>query len=233
MTSSCAQCPTAVAPAPQWRCGVSVPPSEWEEAAAEGGRRLTNPRGDPYRRVMGAKPSDKDFNIQPPLLPLQITPPPPRGYQMAFVSTVCTLGVHCTNVQAMGTGKIQTVRPGALGAPFPPPPPRAGLCLKGRVPSGQSRSGCRAVTGGVKAVGGGGYWRLGMRWGAGVGVWECLWGRVSAVGGGRGVPPPPFKRFPALEGAPSADRFHTMNSRPVTCSECVLCTAWVNSSLTR
>ena len=29
-----------------------------------------------------------------------------------------------------------------------------GLCLKGRVPSGQSRGGCRAVTGGVKAVGG-------------------------------------------------------------------------------
>ena len=65
-----------------------------------------------------------------------------------------------------------------------------GLCLKGRVPSGQSQSGCRAVTGGVKAVGG-----------AVTGGWECDGGlvlgygnafRVESVqwGGGRGVPPP-------------------------------------------
>ena len=34
--------------------------------------------------------------------------------------------------------------------------------------------------------------------GAGVGVWECLWGRLKAgVFGGRGYPPsPPFKLFP-------------------------------------
>ena len=92
------------------------------------------------------------------------------------------------------------------GATVPPPPPSAasnrntkttaschyppspGLCLKGRGPPGQFQSGCRAVTEDVQAVGGGGFWRLEMRLGAGVGVWECLWGRVRAVGGG--VPPP-------------------------------------------
>ena len=79
-------------------------------------------------------------------------------------------------------------------------------------PSGQSQSGCTAVTGDVKAGGGGGYWRLEMRLGAGVGVWECLWGRVRAVGEGGGgyplcdipwgypPPPTPFKRFPGPEG---------------------------------
>ena len=103
-----------------------------------------------------------------------------------------------------------------------------GRCLIGRGgPSGQSQSGCRAVTGDGKAeqthtrkrthkddqsekakdpkqnrkqkhtkqnkkrLGGGGYWRLGMRLGAGVGVWECLWGRVRAVGRGEGGTPPP------------------------------------------
>ena len=30
-----------------------------------------------------------------------------------------------------------------------------------------------------------------MRLGVGVGVWECLWGRVSAVGRGEGGSPPP------------------------------------------
>ena len=55
---------------------------------------------------------------------------------------------------------------------------------------GKFQSGCRAVTGDVQAVGR----RLlavGNAVGAGVGVWECLWGRVRArVLGGRGVPPP-------------------------------------------
>ena len=63
---------------------------------------------------------------------------------------------------------------------------------------GQSQGGRRAVTGDVQAVEGGGFWRLGMRLGAGFGVWERLWGRVSAVGRGEGVPPPLFKRFPGL-----------------------------------
>ena len=60
------------------------------------------------------------------------------------------------------------------------------------VRSGKFQSGCRAVTGDVKRLGGG-YWRLETRLGAGVGVWECLWGRVRAglLGGGRGTPPPP------------------------------------------
>ena len=54
--------------------------------------------------------------------------------------------------------------------------------------------GCEAVGGRLLAVG--------NAVGAGVGVWECLWGRVRAgVLGGRGSPPPPFKRFPGGGGA--------------------------------
>ena len=51
-------------------------------------------------------------------------------------------------------------------------------CIPGG-PSGQFQSGCRAVTGDVTAAGG----RLlavGNAVGAGVEVWECLWGRVRA-----------------------------------------------------
>ena len=37
--------------------------------------------------------------------------------------------------------------------------------------------------------------------GAGVGVWECLWGRAKAgVFGGEPPPPPSFKRFPGGGG---------------------------------
>ena len=95
---------------------------------------------------------------------------------------------------------------GERGCPLTPPshqpslrhPPLAGLCLKGRGAIGQSESSCRAVAEDVTAVGGGGYWRLGMRLGAGVGVWECLFGvETVQCRGGRGAPPPPFKRFPA------------------------------------
>ena len=46
--------------------------------------------------------------------------------------------------------------------------------------------GCEAVGGRLLAVG--------TAVGAGVGVWECLWGRVRAgVLGGRGSPPPPVE----------------------------------------
>ena len=68
-----------------------------------------------------------------------------------------------------------------------------GLCLKGRVPSGQSRSGCRAVTGDVKAVGG---WAVTGGWecdgGRVLGYGNAFWGRVSAVGRGEGGTPPPL-----------------------------------------
>ena len=65
--------------------------------------------------------------------------------------------------------------------------------------SGKFQSGCRAVTGDVKRLGGG-YWRLEMRLGAGVGVWGCLWGRVRAGVLGGGGTTPPFKRFPGGGG---------------------------------
>ena len=78
---------------------------------------------------------------------------------------------------------------------------RAGLCLKGMGGHwGQSQGGRRAVTGDVQAVEGGGFWRLGMRLGAGFGVWECLWGRVSAVGRGEGGTPPPLQAIPWCRG---------------------------------
>ena len=52
--------------------------------------------------------------------------------------------------------------------------------------------GCEAVGGRLLAVG--------NAVGAGVGVWECLWGRVRAgVLGGRGVPPP-LQAIPCREG---------------------------------
>ena len=58
--------------------------------------------------------------------------------------------------------------------------------------SGQFQSGCRAVTGDVKAVGGWavtGGWKCG--WGSGVGVWECESG-PECWGGN----PPPFQAMP-------------------------------------
>ena len=78
---------------------------------------------------------------------------------------------------------------------------RSGLCLKGRGAIGEiperlqsGRRGCEAVGGRLLAVA--------NAVGAGVGVWECLWGRVRAgVLGGRGTPPPLFKQSPARDGA--------------------------------
>ena len=65
----------------------------------------------------------------------------------------------------------------------------AGPCLKGtgaiRAVAERLQSGHRGCQSGW---GVGGYWRLEMRLGAGVGVWECLWGRVSAVSTRRGPP---------------------------------------------
>ena len=66
----------------------------------------------------------------------------------------------------------------------------AGLCLKGRGAIGEIPERLQSGHGGCEAVGG----RLlavGNAVGAGVGVWECLWGRVGAgVLGGEGYPPP-------------------------------------------
>ena len=79
-----------------------------------------------------------------------------------------------------------------------------GLCralLEGEGgPSGQSQSGCRAVTGDVKAVVGGG---------AVTGGWECGWGWCWGMGmplgqsqcngkGGGGLPPPPPHHLQAI-----------------------------------
>ena len=69
-----------------------------------------------------------------------------------------------------------------------PAPPMA--LLEGEGASGQSQSGCRAVTEDVKAVGGGRFLAVGNAVGAGVGVWECLSGIDPGQWGG-GSPPPP------------------------------------------
>ena len=59
-------------------------------------------------------------------------------------------------------------------------------------PSGQSQSGCRAVTGDVKAVGGGGgYWRLEMRLGLVLG-----YGNASRVESGQSGRPQHNKHTP-------------------------------------
>ena len=92
-------------------------------------------------------------------------------------------------------------------------PPRRALLEREGCDRGKFQSGCRAVTGDVKRLGG----RL-LAVGAGVGGWECLWGRVRAgVLGGRGVPPPPFKQFPAptecSQMAPNTNALHWENMR--------------------
>ena len=69
-------------------------------------------------------------------------------------------------------------------------PARALLEGGGGVPSGQSQSGCRAVTGDVNAVGGGGFWRLGMRLGLALGCGNAF-GVESGQWGRGGTPPPP------------------------------------------
>ena len=68
--------------------------------------------------------------------------------------------------------------------------------------SGQSQSGCRAVTWGCESGWGGGFWRLEMRLGLVLGVWECLGGRVRAavLGGEGGNPPPALEAIPWVEG---------------------------------
>ena len=80
------------------------------------------------------------------------------------------------------------------------PPPPSGeasrALLEGEgAPSGQSQSGWRAVTGYLKAVGGGGYWRLEMRLGLVLGYGNAFGGKSVQWQGG-GEYPPPFKRFP-------------------------------------
>ena len=82
-----------------------------------------------------------------------------------------------------------------IGKPLPPSP-RA--LLEGEWgPSRQSRSGCRAVTGDVKAVGGGGFWRLEMRLGLVLGYGNALGVESGQWGGGEGgAPPPPLQAIP-------------------------------------
>ena len=92
----------------------------------------------------------------------------------------------------------------------PPPTHTAPLCAPmgggGGGRSGQFQSGCRAVTGHVKAVGGGGYWRLEMRLGLALGYGKPLgWSQGRSVGVGGGTPPP-FKRFPWGGGGGPANR---------------------------
>ena len=77
---------------------------------------------------------------------------------------------------------------------------RAGLGLKGRGAIG-------AVPERLQSGWGRRLLAVGNAVGAGVGVWECVWGRVRAGVLKGGYPPPSFKRFPgggvgAAGGAP-------------------------------
>ena len=62
--------------------------------------------------------------------------------------------------------------------------------------SGKFQSGCPVVTGDVKRLGGG-YWRLEMRLGLVLGDGNAFGGESGPECWGGGVPPPPFKQFPA------------------------------------
>ena len=83
----------------------------------------------------------------------------------------------------MESGAAETVHTRACH-----PLPRALLEGEGG-PSGQSQSGCRAVTGDVKAVGGDGFWRLEMRLGLVLGYGKAS--GVESVQWGGGYRPPP------------------------------------------
>ena len=72
-----------------------------------------------------------------------------------------------------------------------------GLCLKGRGAIGAVPERLQSGHRGRESGWGRRFLAVGNAVGAGVGVWDCLSGRVSAVGRGEGgYPPPPFKRFP-------------------------------------
>ena len=60
----------------------------------------------------------------------------------------------------------------------------------GGVRSGEFQSGCRAVTGDVKQLGGG-YWRLELRLGLVLGYGNAFGVESVKSGRGRGAPPPP------------------------------------------
>ena len=128
--------------------------------------------------------------------------------------------------QARHGGGAALRRNGALAQterPMPPPPRPPGLCLKGR---GGHRGSPRAVAewaqGMSKRLGGGRFLAVGNAVGAGVGVWECLWGRVRAV------PPPPFKRFPAPPPKPSGgvQCGPALSDRPPVDVSAAVCHAW-------
>ena len=107
-------------------------------------------------------------------------------------------------------GQTGTGVPRGLGAAGPSSPGGEGWAggVMGRAllegewgPSGQSRSGCRAGTGDMKAVGGGGFSRLEKRLGLVLGYGNAFGVESVQWGGGRGVPPP-FKRFPGHGALP-------------------------------
>ena len=80
-----------------------------------------------------------------------------------------------------------------------------GLCLKGRGAIGAVPERLQSGHRGCESGWGRRLLAVGNAVGAGVGVWECLWGRISAVGRGEGGSPPPnlLKRFPGV-GAPGS-----------------------------
>ena len=116
------------------------------------------------------------------------------GMPIGAAQFCLTLTLVCATIQfdpkAPDNTPVKQKSPSA-----PPPPPRDLLEREGGCGS-NSPAATERLQGTAKAVGG----RLlavGDAVGAGVGVWECLWGRVRARAlVGRGYPPP-FKRFPA------------------------------------
>ena len=110
--------------------------------------------------------------------------------------------------QPSGVGSpVGAVATAASGSPPPPPPARA--LLEGerghRGSPGAVAERLQSGQGGCESGWGRRFLAVGNAVGAGAGVGECLWGRVSAVGeGGRGVPPP----LPSSDSLPPGSHSH-------------------------
>ena len=159
-------------------------------AQAEG-REVLSPSGYSRREKGKGKAAELEVPLDPNLIPRRVR----ASRWCPACAPACAMQIPV--YPKVGASVVHVPRPGLLNAgrhrPQQPPPPSPERG-RGGGPSGQSHSGCRAVAGDVKAVGGGGFWRLGMRFGLVLGYGNAFGVEAVQCGRGRGVLPlPPFK----------------------------------------